>query len=464
MNAGQSRDESSSEQPLSGWRRFMRILFVLQILLLFALALWTASSPGAWEVLRWKPDTSNWILQTAGQLGVFALRDFVLFGLLAFFAAAACSRADRNYGFIGLPFAVVLGFAWSTTIALLCKSLSVGFPLQPPSIVVMAFVGVTCLWGSWAGATWMRSQHMFGWAACQVLSLTILIGGLGFAVGWFGLESQPLEVTSVDVNTDDRRRLVKIVREHDPRDLEPNQTSQLTLSEHDMNQLLSMGLSMLPGSQEAKMYITADDVSLDFTFKLPAVPIFQDVLNVRLAGKAITQNGELGVEPHRIQVGRIVIPEPLLRFSGPIMIDQSWHNEGTRPFFSALRSLDVGNREVTVAYGHLELKEGFVRDALVGVGVLSDLGPATAAHVEVLLDLARANPSLTFGQCMEAAFAEARRRSESGDPVEENRAAVLALGYTLGHPRIKKFVGPELPAIPPDLVRKFRAVRLRQSR
>jgi hypothetical protein len=146
------------------------------------------------------------------------------------------------------------------------------------------------------------------------------------------------------------------------------------------------------------------------------------------------------------------------------MIDQDWHNDGTRPFFSALQDVKVGDGKVSVAYGRLELPDGFVRDAIAGIGGNEDIAPTMTVHTEKLFELARQHQSLTFAQCMETAFASARQRSADSDPVVENRAAILALGYTLGHRHIKQFVGPDLPRIPTDLTRKFAAVSLRGRR
>ena len=464
MGADRSREELQLDQPLRGWRRACRVFLFLFVIFLGALAMWAGSSSSAWDVLSWKPATSNWLLQTAGQIGVFVLRDLVLFGSLGFLCATSCSRSDRYYGWISVPVALVLGFAVSITIALLFKAAMIGFPLQPPSILVMTFVAVVCLWGSWAGATWIRTRNLFGWFVCQLLLISVCAVGVGLSLAWFGLDTQSLELESTTVETQDRRRLIKQVRKHDPRDLDLTETSQLTLTELDFNQLLTWGLSLLPGQQKGAIALDVDRMSVAFSSALSPMPVFGNVLNIRATGKPITHQGELGFAPYRLMIGRIEVPHWLLAFSGPIMIDQNWHNDGTRPFFSALNEVAVHDGEVRVVYGHLALSDGFIRDALVGIGATQDMAPATVASIESLLILARGNQQLTFGQCMVTAFNEAKQRSEIGDPIHENRAAILALGYLLGHPRIREFIGPEIPDVPPELTKKFRRVTLRGRR
>ena len=155
------------------------------------------------------------------------------------------------------------------------------------------------------------------------------------------------------------------------------------------------------------------------------------------------------------------MPEQLLKICGPMIIGGAWRYEATEPFFQSLQSVAIEEHVARVRYGHLDVNTGFVRDTLVGMGVLEDLEPATRAHVERLILLAEQNPSLSFAQCMEAAFAEAKARSEDGGAIQENRAAILAMGYLLGHPRIKPFLGPSVPSPPNDVWQSLGGVTLR---
>jgi hypothetical protein len=62
--------------------------------------------------------------------------------------------------------------------------------------------------------------------------------------------------------------------------------------------------------------------------------------------------------------------------------------------------------------------------------------------VRVAEDLPRGEDR--FGAALKASFALARERSASGDPIEENRAALIALGTFLGHWRVESLVGSPL--------------------
>jgi hypothetical protein len=70
------------------------------------------------------------------------------------------------------------------------------------------------------------------------------------------------------------------------------------------------------------------------------------------------------------------------------------------------------------------------------------------AHVDRLLEALPSVPAGDgrFGVALETAFALAQERSAQGSAMEENRAALLALGIVLGHPRLARAVGERLDA------------------
>jgi hypothetical protein len=75
----------------------------------------------------------------------------------------------------------------------------------------------------------------------------------------------------------------------------------------------------------------------------------------------------------------------------------------------------------------------------------------------LLLVLAKApQGDARFGAALEGAFALARDRSFGGSAVEENRAALLALGIVLGHPRLARAVGDKLDEERDDLADRLR--------
>lgn len=451
-------DEAMQQEALAARRRLgiMRGLLFLYLLLLGWMILWNPS----WSPLELTGGTSNFVVQAANQLASFTVRMFVLFFPLAFLCAACCFLPSATYSWGDVLLATLLGFIISLLLAIGAKTMMDGSLAQLPSIFVVGLITFICLIGSWGGATWERSRWIGGWICFQLFTYSVLIAAASFSLLWLGLESQPLAIEATPISSEDRVRLVRLARENDPRDIPPGETSRLVLTEPDINKLFTWGLSVLPGEQIASVRVVPSQVSLSMTGEFPFIPT-GSVLNIVAAGSPTTKQGELGFVPRQLRVGKVRVPEWLLDLCGPLIIDEEWHDERTRPLFSALQGIQVDDGTVTVAYRRLELPKGFVSEAMAGINWGDEIAPAVRAHTEELLRLAEQHESLTFARCIQTVFALAEKRSATSDPILENRAAILALGYTLGHPKIKQLIGPDLPSLSITTIRKFRRVTLR---
>ena len=92
------------------------------------------------------------------------------------------------------------------------------------------------------------------------------------------------------------------------------------------------------------------------------------------------------------------------------------------------------------------MPRGLVARLVWGEEASETMREAVYAHVDRLLEVLPAAPAgdARFGIALETAFALARDRSAQGSAMEENRAALLALGIVLGHPRLAQAVGEKL--------------------
>jgi hypothetical protein len=459
-----ARQRDDDDGSVRGWRQLARILLVLYVAALAGLAYWCSMNPGQWESLTWRPANAIFIAQVAGHIGSSVGKDFLLFLVLGFLTGAACAPGDRESSLIAVLFSTLVAFALSLGIALVLRTLMNGTPIVTPMFVTVMILALACFWGSWLGTTWMGASNSVGWFFRQAFA-AVFVGCTGaLALTWFALSPAPLAISPAAVSSDDRRRLVKLFQEHDPRDLDEQETTDMTITERDVNQLASWGLSLLPGDHLVEFALRNDEIAMRVSFQLPPIPVLNRHVNLTVAGRPLAREGELGVSPSVLELGRLQIPRWLLRRSGPIVIGDEWRYEATEPFMRSLQSIKVNDGIAKISYGHLDIKKGFVGDTLVGLGMMEDLEPATSAHVANLIALAEQNPKLEFAECLEAAFGEAKKRSIDGGAVQENRAAILAVGYLLGHSKIRTFVGAGLPAPSNEARQTLRRVTLRNRR
>lgn len=382
----QSADMSEAHTP----RNRARPLLMVYLVVLTGIALWAASSTSLWEHLQRDSDASNWLVVAIENVAVPILGDTILFLPFAFLCAAAIFRANGQSGWGRVIIVTGVSFVVSLALSLLFKAIMSGLPLNAPSILAIMSLIVICSLGSWAGATWAHLQRLGRWLLLQLFSTAVIFGAIVFVIGRLGLQSEPIDVAVTPVQSRERIELVRRIQQHAPHRLEPGETTELTLSESDLNKLITWGLSLLPRDQNASIEVQPDLIALKFSEELPPLPLFDNVLNVRLAAVPLTKRGELGLAPREFSIGQLQIPSWLLRWSGPIIVDKDWHNDATEPFFAALNSINVDDGQVTIAYGHLDLPDGFLNDALVSIGVIENIGPAMNVQVENLLQLAQA--------------------------------------------------------------------------
>lgn len=456
-----SSNDSEPEPRHRPWRTLATLLVVLYVGALAALAYWCSSEAGRWDSLVWTPGEGPWVVGLAAQVGSNVAKHLVLFLGLSFLVGTALGPHHEDASLGKVLLCTLIGFVLSFGISYAVRLLVHGMPPLVPSFAATTFLLLVCLWGSWLGATWMANRSTLLWALKQTVLVALVACGGSAALAWAAFSTQPLDIASEDLSTEDRRRLVKLFRDHDPRDLEVDETTELTITEHELNQLASWGLSLLPQGQKARLGLAEDQVAIQATFQLPPNPAFNLHLNLATSGQVVTRAGELGFAPSSLEIGRIKVPDWLLGLGGPLIIGSAWRTDVTEPFFQSLKRVQVTEGLAKVAYGQLDIKKGMVRDALVELGMVDDLEPAIQAQLTHLIALAERSPQLSFAQCLETTFAVAKQRSMHGDAIRENRAAIMTLGYALGHSKLKTLLGANIPRPTPIAWQRFGAVKLR---
>jgi hypothetical protein len=169
-------------------------------------------------------------------------------------------------------------------------------------------------------------------------------------------------------------------------------------------------------------------------------------LNVTASTLVGIENGRLSVAEPRLQAGRLTVPPLLLDVLAPFAVAGLRGDRDLRRVLPAVESLSFGPREASLTYGRVDMPRGLLARLVWGDEASGAMRDAVYDHVDRLLEALPAAPAgdARFGVALETAFALARDRSAQGSAVEENRAALLALGVVLGHPRLALAVGEKL--------------------
>ncbi|MBM4028732.1 MAG: hypothetical protein FJ280_25555 [Planctomycetes bacterium] len=419
-----------------GW-----IVLALYVLLLAGRALSGGASGGGPGIGVWELHDERRVGEWIGRLVLGAVCGSAYFIPVGFLAALILPRGSNWLGRL-LSGLLVLTLAGALTVSVCAVGTAGSWrPLMAVSCV-LPLLG--SLLGTWMGAAWRRGRRARLWLLPKMAVLAAVAAlGLGI-LAWRSLESEPLPFDMAPVTSAEKRRLVHLVRGNNPTSLEPHETRALQLTEHDLNVLLSWGLSLGAPERKARLRLAENSVSLQGSARVPLGTAGPRFLNLELTGGVGIESGSLNLRVDGCRVGSFEVPHWLLTPVVSVARSHLGHDRRSRPFLDATRHMAIGAGFVEITYGVLHLPPELRKDLFGPTTVSEEVLAATQAQIDHLLEVAaRTHPAeLTFNRCLETVFALARTRSVQGDPVLENRAGIFALGILLGHPRVGSLLGP----------------------
>lgn len=286
----------------------------------------------------------------------------------------------------------------------------------------------------------------------RLLLLLILLTIVGSVVSVFLMvEEEPLIASAQELTVADIRRARAFIGESDPRNLDPGETSAFTVVEDDLELLLNYGLSNLRGGA-AEVGMDENQIELILSARIPN-NLLGDYLNLQLT---LSQWGdELAIE--RLQMGKLVVPGI---FANASMRTVHRQLQQRVPEYAA--ALDAING-YTIAPGSLNVVYQWQPDLVEQISnrgrnllVSSEVQETLLAHAQNLSAVTN-DPGIprvtSVASLMGPMFQFAQARG--GDPVEENRAAILALTmYIMG------ISVPRVLGLPADTVQPLGRHRL----
>ncbi len=395
------------------------------------------SAEGAWTMARG--------LLVSGALLVLR---FAPLGLLAVLALP-----DRD-GRLGRAFRVALPAA-ALALGLAFLALTVRGGFTPPGPFELLVPGLGTLLGAWTGLAWRRGwwSRLLFLPKVALLAAALAIGGLGLAVA--ALEREPAAPQTPPLSSDDRRHLVGLFRGNDPREIPPGETRTVRLTAAELDQLVAWAASVGVGARTA-VRLEPGGVSGVASFRVPRTGRW---LNVAASTRVRIEKGRLSAAEPRLRVGRLTVPPLLLDTLAPFVVAGLRGDRDLRRVLPAVERLALAPEGATLSYGPVDMPRGLVARLVWGEEASGTQRDALHAYVDRLLEVLPAAPQgdARFARALEASFALARARSASGLALEENRAALLALGIVLGHPRLARAVGERLDDRRSDLAERVRA-------
>ena len=267
----------------------------------------------------------------------------------------------------------------------------------------------------------------------------------------YAIDSYALVIATESINADSAGK-AKIIAQQLRQDLiNPDESlpyNQLTLSANEINGIIALGMRGIEGFK-GHVNVTPVGIKIAFTFELPANP-FGNYIN--LIGTIIPS--QKGLLLQDASMGRIALPGNVAISFLEVLLNGLLSGKETGTLLiKSIDSITVENSELTLVYHVIpNLREILVETKERVKNIRDDLellGDPTVVKLyfhslcdfhNQITDIAYDKVSLGF--YLSTAFSIAQQRSLMGnDPIEENKAALLALASFLGSSHFNSVVG-----------------------
>lgn len=271
-------------------------------------------------------------------------------------------------------------------------------------------------------------------AGCALLGL----------LAWLAIAAEPSVPSRAAVSSDQHRELVSLFRGRDPRKIPAGETRAVTVRNDQLDALVAWGGTLL----KARTQVTLRDGGVAGEISVP-LPRQRGWLNVRAAGQLTLAQGQLDLADLELHVGHVWVPSFLLGLAAQGTLAALRADRDAGAVLAVLRELSLSPSSATLTYGGLHVRSGLAARLIWGEQARAELGEPVLAQVQQLVETLERVPAgdERFLAALRTVFGRAREQTGStSSAVSQNRAALVALGIVMGHPKLVRVVGERLDA------------------
>ncbi len=347
-------------------------------------------------------------------------------------------RIARLIGLQVLAVSVFLAATLTISVAVAATLVS-ALGLSTALDIGLALFGISV--GIWVG--WSCSQ---GWAGAARLLIQAAAVGVMLAVSgqWLNsqiTQAQPHDFVPLRVTSADKRDLVDAVRQRsEMRD--GHRVYHLTTEQ--LNKLLAWWVTLLSAESQARVELTEDGQQIWGSLRLPTRSgASSEYLNLTATGQCEIVDEQLELNVRCVQMGLIAIPEVVTGPVGRYLAQWINNDPVNQDLLTSISGVMTSRDGVDVYVSNEGIDRGRWARTLQQIGGQPDVAPIVRRHLTALSEIAKnaQRKGPLFGAVVRRAFDMARQRSPGGHPVQENRAAIVALGIALGTLSLDSYVG-----------------------
>lgn len=253
-----------------------------------------------------------------------------------------------------------------------------------------------------------------------VFLIIILIPVSVVGAAYMAIEDHPLVQRDVRLTPDEVKRAKKLFQQHDPRTLKNGEIKTMAVSQQDLS-LATNYLVHLFGKGGSVVTVTDGYLVSKVTVRLPQNPV-GEYINVDLG---VAETRDLPYLAH-LRIGRLEVPQWLAKKGIQFALNQAYEETGSPTASEVIHNVAIDRDQVQVTYQWNANITEMVRGTLVSPEDQERLKAYHQRLTQVTANIGDRTkvPLVTL---MQPLFALAQERSQSEDPVQENRAVVLVL-------------------------------------
>lgn len=365
--------------------------------------------------------------------GRWAVLGMILSGI----TAGSRRMASRS---LGLIVAVVVGIGFVVAL----EGIDAGSPWAIPGRDALVCAIVSLFAGLAFGQCWRArgKWRAVGVAGLIILPIAVAIGLPTLAVATADTADAP--VVASRLTTAQKRAVTQKLRDQRVISEDAAEPGRIELTSNDLTVLALWGIELgLPAADASVQLQGPSQFEVNALVALPdkvrTIPL------VARFSSAVTP-GRFSVTTESVTAGEISLPGVLGAPIGAIAQRLVRSDTTARIFIEAGTDLSVKNDRVVFAYDRDALPPQFIA-ALTGQAEGGEIAELTRSYVDHIRQISVGVPEQDrFVRIVSGVFAMAKTRSAQpeSDPIAENRAAIYALGASIGHPEVKRLVGKEI--------------------
>lgn len=248
------------------------------------------------------------------------------------------------------------------------------------------------------------------------------------------LQREPLVLESESPLFDDIEEAKQVLKRFDPRLMTSAQETKVTVTASEVSRAVGAAFARF-SRVRSRVEALPDSVWIGGTLELPIPDTF---LGRYVNVEAVIGESDTELEVERLSIGVLPIPAWIVKPLTITALDWFMGDGKGEPTYASIRSVQVDGERITVAF---QPPPTLVADVKAAAGKALHLGNTESirAYYRTLTQtsLARAGGSVSLASYMGPLFAVAEERSRTNSPVDENRAAILALAIYFGDSRFE---------------------------